>query len=560
MFRFFLPCWLLLACLPQLSWSQEQASAAPNIFLFYADDWVKIASCYANPEEPSLNDVIETPHIDRIALEGVQFNNAFFPVPQCSPCRGSLVSGSYFWRCGTHAFLRTYGWGKAPNPMDDLPCFPEILEQQGYHTAKAVKTLPFEPSPPAGKKQISKKAQKKSSQQFLRYGLHVSQAKTEAERKARHQEVVDQTRAMILEVLANTPPGKPFFFVFGPINTHRPFALGSGKELWGIEPDSIEGKVPPFLPDVPAVREDLADYLGEILALDLMLGVILEELESAKKLDETLVVLTGDNGAPGFPRGKTQLYDFGTAAPLMARLPGVIEPGRQVSDMVNIMDLAPTFLELAGAEIPAEVDGESLMPQLTAKQNGQIVPERDAVVFGRERHFVTARPGFLPYPARAIRTEDFLYIENLKPKRWPLGNPYDLDPDNPPPFETLMDYENLGASPFRDLDNSLTKAWVISQRNTPGNRKFYRYAFARRPAEELYDLRKDPHQLDNLAEEAAYAEVKNQLAERLLQVRSSTNDPRLQDTFDRPPYIETGFEALPERLQAAPENQEEKQE
>ena len=509
-----------------------QAAAAdprPNIVFFYADDWGRVASCYADPARPSPSDVVETPNIDRVAREGVRFENAFFPCPQCTPCRGSLITGNYFWRCGSAANLQGGEWKTHPDPLAALPKFPPLLADSGYHTDRQHKTLGFTPTRGTGAGAVYPVGE------FLRYGMHVSGGETASARDRRHRDVVDQTRNTILRALAERPADKPFFFVFGPINTHRPYVRGSGRALWGIEPDALKGKLPAFLPDVPEVREDMADYLGEVRALDLMLGVFLEELRKAGVLDGTLLVLAGDNGPPGFPRGKTQLYDLGTAAPLIVRWPGRVKAGRTSNDLVNLMDLAPTFLEIAGVKPPASMDGRSLVPQLLADRSGAIDPTRDHVIFGRERHYGTARAGNLPYPARAIRTRDFLYIRNFKPDRWPMGDPFGVTDATAPSDDALRDDT---AATFRDLDASPTKAWVVSHRDDADGEKYYEYAFAKRPAEELYDLRKDPDQLHSVAAEAAYAGPKRELADRLSRVMRATKDPRLDDAFDRPPYVE----------------------
>ncbi|MDO8545207.1 MAG: sulfatase [Opitutaceae bacterium] len=506
------------------------APMRPDIFFFYADDWARIASCYADPKAPSLSDVIRTPNIDRVAREGVRFNNAFYSCPQCTPSRGAVTTGSYFWRTGSSAILSGGEWQGHDNPFTRLPNFPEILGAAGYHISKQYKTLPFTPTTGTGA------GRRFGVDQFLRYGLHVSPAKTAAERKQRHDEVVQLTRNVVRRMLTDCGADRPFFFVFGPINTHRPYARGSGKALWGIDPESIRGKVPAHLPDVPEIREDMADALGEILALDLMFGVFIEELEKAGRLDRTLLVVTGDNGLPGVPRGKTEMYDLGSAAPLLVRWPGKVKPGRTVDDFTTLMDLAPTFLEAAGLTPPAAMNGRSLMPQLNAAKSGVIDATRDAAIFGRERHVGPARAGNLPYPSRAIRTKDFLYIRNFKPDRWPLGDPIGITESTAPAFDALHTDTQVT---LRDVDGSLTKAWLVTHRNQPDIKSAFEVLFGRRAAEELYDLRKDPHQLDNVAGEPAYAAARRELGDRLLRVMRDTQDPRLEDAFDRPPYVES---------------------
>ena len=238
------------------------------------------------------------------------------------------------------------------------------------------------------------------------------------------------------------------------------------------------------------------------------------------------------------PQGKCNLYDFGVAVPLAVRWAGRVPAGRVVDDFVNLIDLAPTFMEAANSKPLEVMTGRSLMPLLVAEESGVIDGTRDHVIVGRERHVAKARAGQLPYPQRAIRTNDFLYIRNFKPERWPMGSGPGMGaPDGPmPPFEQLR--ENTFVA-FGDLDGSPTKAWIVTNRQDPGMEKFFQIAFGRRPAEELYDLRKDPHQLVNVANEEAYAESKEAMEARLLAVLQDTGDPRVTgdgSTYDLPPF------------------------
>ena len=239
--------------------------------------------------------------------------------------------------------------------------------------------------------------------------------------------------------LADREPDQPFCYWWGPTNTHREWQKGSGKALWGLDPDALTGRLPAFLPDVHDVREDVCDYLGECMAVDRGLGVLLGMLEEMGELDDTLVVISGDHGIPGVPRGKCNLYDLGCEVALAARLPGTIPGGRVADDMVNLMDVAPTFLEVAGVEQPAGMPARSLMDVLGSDGSGQVSAERTCAVTGRERHVATARDRNLPYPHRAIRTHDFLYIRNFAPDRWPMGDPRGLDDPlaEAPPREAL---------------------------------------------------------------------------------------------------------------------------
>ncbi|NRB76780.1 MAG: sulfatase, partial [Verrucomicrobiales bacterium] len=508
-----------------------QADDRPNILFFFADDWGRYASAYADPDQPSLNDVIDTPHLDRIANEGVLFHNAFVPVASCGPCRASLATGRYFWNCGSGAFLngKASNWEGHDNPFTTLPKFVDGLRDSGYFVQRSRKTFAFTQS-------RSTPAMKAYGQvPYERYGLYVGTAANETERQQRHDEVVENSRREMERILVGTPEDQPFFFVFGSINVHRPYTPDSGKELWGIEPDSLKGLIPDFLPDTHDVRRDFSDYLGEVQAIDLMLGAMLEELEKAGELDNTLVILSGDHGIPGVPRGKTNCYDLATRVSLMARLPGTIPAGRTVEDFVSVMDIGPTLLDLAGAKIPESMDGVSFRQQLTSDRSGWIDKSRDRVIIGRELHFHDARPGNLPYPMRAIRSKDFLYIHNFKPDRWPMGAPSEIEKTMTP-----KDLYEMGLSTvpsYRDLDGSLTKAWLMGNDADPVAKRSVTLTLGKRPAEELYDLHNDPDQLTNLVDNPEYADQLAELRAEVNQIMGESHDPRLTDALDAAPWV-----------------------
>ena len=187
----------------------------------------------------------------------------------------------------------------------------------------------------------------------------------------------------------------------------------------------------------PEVREDIADYLFEIQRFDRDVGAILAAIEKAGELENTLVVVTSDNGMP-FPRAKTNLYDSGTRMPLAISWPAAVPGGRVVDDFVSHTDFAPTFLAAAGLAIPESMSGRSLLPLLQSKKAGIVEKERDRVFTGRERH-TQMRAGGVGYPMRAIRTRDFLYIRNYETDRWPSGDPPNFgDIDNGPSKEFVV--------------------------------------------------------------------------------------------------------------------------
>ena len=418
-----------------------------------------------------------------------------------------------------------------------IPTYPLLLEKSGYHIGFTYKVWsPGTPknAPYGGREREYASAGRRfcgfsqNATKMVKSGMTAEEAKSK---------LCDEGMKNFESFLGARKDGAPFCYWFGPTNTHRKWIKGSGKDLWGLEPDDLKGKMPGFLPDVPEIREDMCDYLGEVLALDRMLGLFLEKLEAMGERDNTLIVVSGDHGIPGFPRGKCNLYNFGTEVALFAQWAGRANGGRVVDDFVNLMDLAPTFLEAAGEPVPECMTGRSIVPLLCSENEGWIDVKRDHVITGRERHVAKAREGDLPFPERSIRTKDFLYIRNFAPDRWPMGSPKGLDdPGKELSYKVL---ENNTFASFPDLDASPTKAWMVKNRKDPQWREQWKLGFEKRPGEELYDLRKDEDYMHNVAGDAAYAKVQAELSKRLMDTLKATGDPRVlgdRKTFDRPPY------------------------
>jgi arylsulfatase A-like enzyme len=511
----------------------QPAIAAPprwNILFCFADDWGRYASCYSAVDgRPSINDVIRTPNVDRVAREGVLFRHAFVNSPSCTPCRSSLVSGRYFFNCGRGAILQKAVWDS------NIPTFPLLLKDTGYTIGKSYKV--WSPGTPAdapigGQEFAFEQAGRlpnnfsEEATRLVAGGASVNEAR---------EKILDQVRGNFDAFLAARKNGQPWLFWFGPTTTHRVWIKGSGKALWGIDPESLAGKLPKFLPDVPEVRQDVADYLGECQAFDAYIGVLLAKLAEAGELDRTLIVLSGDHGMPGVPSGKCNLYDHGTTVALAIRVPGG-KGGRVVDDFVRLPDLAPTFMEIGGVQPPAGLYGRSLLPVLQSDKSGQVDPERTWVVTGRERHVGNAREGNLPYPMRALRTKEYVYVRNFAPDRWPLGSPRHT------PSQTVDSaVESETYATFADMDASPTKAWLVAHQDDPKWKWHYEFAFGKRPEEELFDLAKDPDQVNNVAADPACAKQKQELAERLMKLLTDAGDPRVtgdRQTFDRPPFTD----------------------
>lgn len=485
------------------------ADGRPNVVFAFGDDYGRYASIYAQMDKTDhISGLIHTPNFDRVAREGVLFTNAYAPAPTSTACRSSLMSGQYFWRTGLGAFLHGV-WNEA------IPAFPLILEQNGYQIGHTYKT--WGPGngidvPIGG----SRTKYVGHGTEWNSFSLVVSPSN---DMDAARQRLLDEVRGNFSDFLDARDKSKPFYYWWGPTNTHRSWARGSGKSIWDIDPDKLKGRMPSYLPDVPEIREDMADYLGECLAFDEGLGVLISVLEEIGELDNTIIVVSGDHGIPGFPRGKTNLYNLGTHVGLAICYPAGVKGGRVVTDFVNLMDLAPTFLEFGESPVPEEMTGRSIKGILESGKSGRVDKSRDYVVVGRERHVRGARHGNLSYPNRAIITDGYEYVRNFEPTRWPMGT-----------FK----------SEFLDLDNGPTKVWYMQHYGEEQYAWEMDLAFGRRPYEELYDLKKDPDEVHNLAYDPRYQKIRKELSERLEKILAETNDPRMAPglcVFDTDEYV-----------------------
>ena len=502
----------------------------PNIVFLFADDLGRYASAYSDPQRPSANDIVSTPVFDRIAGEGALGWNVFVSAPSCSPSRAALISGRHFFRNGSHSQLHSPWHGnRAEDPWNEVKGFGLLLQEAGYHIGWSHK-MHIAEDRMGGKQNNFRSAGAKVNQFSQNVSRAIGEDDNKASIKKAKQQLYDECRKNFRSFLSKRKPGQPFYYSFHPTNPHRKWTKGSGKRLWGLNPDALAKVMPPFLPNVPEVREDLADYLGEGMAFDRSCQEIISELESLGELDNTLLVISGDHGAPGFPRGKTNCYDFGARVLFAARWPGYMEPGQVISKPVSLIDLAPTFLAAAGLKSETGMNGQNLLPSLAKGDHSKL---RGWALIGRETHVNTARGG-LPYPTRALRTEDYLLIMNFAPDRAPMGEPLKLNDPNPPSYQQL---ENSTRLAFGDIDAGPTKAWMVMNRNNPKYARHWALGFGPRPAEEFYDLTSDPHQVNNLASNKAYDAIREGLRELLMDELRRNKDPRLNgDTFDKPPY------------------------
>lgn len=473
---------LLLGLASQPALSADVGSTnPPNILFCISDDQsYPHMGAYGEP-------VLQTPVFDRIAKQGVLFTQAYCASPSCTPSRSAITTGQDIWRLGPGGQL----FGTLPA---EHPTYTDLLQEAGYHVG------------------------------YTRKGWAPGRV-GEGGRKTNPAGPVKYKT--FKDFLAASDADEPWCFWFGSTDPHRGYKKGSGIAS-GMDPSKV--KVPAVFPDTPEVRSDICDYFFEIQRFDREIGEMLAMLEEAGQLENTIVVVTSDNGMP-FPRAKANLYDLGARMPLAIMWPSKVPGKRTVDDFVSLIDLAPTFLEAAGITPPDQMNGKSLIPILESTKSGRIEKDRDHIVIGRERH-AWCRIDGLGYPARMIRTKDYLYIRNDEPDRWPAG--------------TVRIKTNEGH--YGDVDNSPTKNVLIEQRETFP--RLFDLSFGKRPAEELYDCNKDPDQVTNLAADPAYRELLKDLSLRLDQRLKATGDPRAtgqEPQWDQMPYYGNNrWKVLPE--------------
>jgi len=434
-----------------------EPAGPPNILFLIADDWsYPHAGVYGDP-------VIRTPTFDYLAREGALFENAFCASPSCSPSRAAILTSRYPHQLESAGNL----WSVIPNKF---PNWVSILKEAGYLTGKSRKGW--------------------GPGDFERGGYTHNPA---GEDYTSFETFLEERKA-----------NQPFSFWFGSTDPHRKYERNSGVKT-GMKSENLI--VPGFLPDLECVRNDLMDYFFEVERFDRECSNIIRILEKEGELDNTLIVMTSDNGMP-FPRAKANLYDYGTRMPLVMYWKGKIKSGTRIRDFMNFVDFGPTFLEAAGLNIPETFSGRSLMSLFDDQKNENI--NRDKVFLERERH-ANVRKGDLSYPIRAVRTNEYLYIRNFEPERWPAGDP-----------ETQQSVGQYG-----DIDNSISKFLIMEMEEKAMVPDFFKLAFLKRPAEELYILADDPYNLNNVAAIPEYEAILSEFRANLEGWMQETNDIRL---------------------------------
>ncbi len=457
-----------------LSGTQFAEAAAqtsrPNIVLLIADDMAwDDCGVYGHK-------TVRTPNIDKLASEGMRFNRAFLTASSCSPSRSSMITGRYPHSTGAQQLH----W---PLPPDQVT-FVELLKKAGYWTAAAGKWHLGE----AVKDRFD--LVREANPAGFRLGRAPGQPAPQADASGK------SGAGQWVSTLQARPKGKPFFLWLAAFDPHRDYEEGIIPNPH--RPEDVV--VPPYLPDVPETRKDLALYYDEIERLDGYVGQVLAELDRQGERDNTLVLFISDNGRP-FPRAKTTLYDSGIKAPWIVRWPKEVKPGSVSNSLVSSVDIAPTFLEVAGLRPGPSFQGKSIVPTL---RNPKAVI-RDEVFAERDWHDFDDH-------ARAVRSERYKYVRNY--------------------------YPELPATPPADAVRSITFQAMRRLRDAGKLSPQQLVCFVKpRPSEELYDTETDPHEFHNLANDPRHVAVLNKLRKALAAWQRTTDDrlpqARTPDEFDR---------------------------
>lgn len=502
-----LPAAIMLICLQHgCGADQTSAPAPPNILFAIADDWsYGHAGVYGNRW-------VQTPGFDRLATEGVLFTRAYTPNAKCAPSRAAILTGRNSWQLKEAAnhicFFPT-----------EFKTYAEALDEHGYFVGKTAKGWG-----PGVANDASGERRKMAGQPFDTLNT---------DSPASGISTIDYA-GNFQDFLDTKPDGDPWCFWYGALEPHRGYEYGSGVAKGGKQLADI-GRVPGYWPDNEVVRNDMLDYAFEVEHVDRHLVRMLQLIEERGELDNTLVVFTSDHGMP-FPRAKGQPYEASNHVPLvMMWKAGIKNPGRIVEDYVSFIDLAPTFLELAGLDWQESgmqsTPGRSLTDILFSDRSGKVTPGRDHVLIGKERHDI-GRPNDWGYPIRGILKNDMLYTHNFEPSRWPTGHP---------------------TTGYLNCDGSPTKTEVLKTRTSPESRHFWEACFGKRPQEELYDLREDPDCLNNLSQTNEYQELREQLKQQLFDELKAQQDPRMfgqGHIFDEYTYSSENYRNFYERFTA----------
>lgn len=441
----------VLVCLAaHVAAEAEPAASAPrqprrNVLLFVADDLGSgDAGCYGHP-------VIKTPGLDRLAAAGTRFTHAFCTTASCSASRSVILTGLHNHANGQygheHAFhhFRTF---------EQIRSLPALLGSAGYRTVSAGKFH-------VGPKEVY------PFERFIQGGSP--------------EQMAENCRAVLAE-----DSDRPLFLYFCTTEPHRPFRREGSDEF-----DPARVVVPPYLPDTPECRQELAQYYGSVQRMDRGMARLLELLRETGHWDDTLVIFVSDNGI-AMPGAKTTVYEPGIRLPCVVRLPSAPSQGAVCDAMISWVDLTPTILDYAGVELPPgySLHGRSFLPLLQGR-----APEGgwDEVYASHTFHEIT-----MYYPMRVVRTRTHKLILNLA---HPLPFPFASDLYASSTWQSVLLRKDANYGP-RSVD-----------------------AYLHRPRWELYDLANDPWESRNLADDPQHAETLAQLQAKLKAWQQRTGDP-----------------------------------
>lgn len=468
--------------------NDSQEKKRPNILFCVADDAGHF-SAYGHRW-------INTPNFDRVARQGVLFDNTFTCNSKSAPSRACMITGRNSWQLEEAA----NHWCNFPQKFVS---FPEVLKKKGYETGYTGKG--WGPGIAVNSDGSNRKLT----------GKAYNKIKTTP--PTPEISPIDYS-ANFGQFLAERDPSKPFCFWYGAREPHRGYeyqsSLKAGKRVEDID------SVPSYWPDNDVVRTDMLDYALEVEHFDIHLGKILAQLDSIGELQNTIVIVTSDHGMP-FPRVKGQDYYYSNHIPMAVMWgDGLKNPGRRSDELISVIDFAPTLLEVAGVDGEKygmqPIEGHSFMDVIKDKTDETI--DRSVMMMGKERHDV-GRPNDEGYPMRSMLKGKYLYIHNYEPERWPAGDP-------------VTGYMNIDGSP--------TKTEIIKARHNPATKYFWDLSMGKRGDAELYDVSVDPLCMNNLIGKADYKKVVEEMEAEMTARLKAQGDPRMEgkgEIFDKYPNV-----------------------
>lgn len=465
--------WLMAAGIALLAVSQTAVAetARPNILFLLSDDHsYPYLGCYGNPD-------VQTPHLDRLAAEGLRCDRMFVSCPQCVPSRAALMTGR------SPVAVRMVRF-TSPLPSD-VVALPDLLrDQAGYFTGVAGRSYHLDGPATGGQRAAPELGRVMDEHDLRTFKQRVDYAEGAGAG-------LKDFGGKLAKFLDQAPKDKPWFFWLGFSDPHH---------VWNTEGprgalDPAKITLPPHLPDLPGVRGDLARYLAEIEHLDSDVGDVLKMLQQRGLVENTLVVFMGDNGM-AMPHGKGALHDPGINVPLLVRWPGVVKPGRTTRTLISGEDFAPTMLEASGVVPPKEMSGVSYLKLL----KGEEFAGRKYVFAERGPHGGDGgmKPDVLASTfdlARCVRSDRYKLIYNCTPH----GAVAPVDSQRDPGWQEMRAAHEAGK-----LAPEFVRAYFTTPRSTF----------------ELYDLDADPSELTNVAGNPRHAgallELKRALTEKMV--------------------------------------------